>query len=299
MAPVTLACYFRAMTKFSRAGLIVKFNDESVANTLADVVGCLEALDIQVVLDNSTRGLIEGDRPTVPTSAIGETCDLAVVIGGDGTLLNAARALVNHDVPIVGINRGRLGFLVDVSPDGGLDELIQIVKGQHIEEHRAMLKTRILRDGECVADSFAFNDTVIRVRDLLQIMDFDVIIDDVLVTHQRADGLIIATPSGSTAYSLSNGGPIVGPTIDALVVQPICPHTLTSRSLMVDADSTIRVHLWDDDVSRAQVVCDGQIYMDAMLGDMIEVKRNVNRVRLLHPENYDYHRILREKLNWG
>ena len=195
MAPVTLACYFRSMTKFSRAGLIVKFNDESVANTLADVVGCLEALDIQVVLDNSTRGLLDGDRPTVPTSAIGETCDLAVVIGGDGTLLHAARALVNHDVPIVGINRGRLGFLVDVSPDGGLEELIQIVKGQHIEEHRAMLKTRILRDGECVADSFAFNDTVIRVRDLLQIMDFDVIIDDVLVTHQRADGLIIATPS--------------------------------------------------------------------------------------------------------
>ncbi len=286
------------MTTFSRAGLIVKFNDESVANTLADVVACLEALELEVLLDNSTRGLIEG-RSTVPITDIAAQCDLAVVIGGDGTLLNAARSLVDHDVPIVGINRGRLGFLVDVSPAGGLDELSQIVKGQHIEEKRALLQTRILRDGDCIASSYAFNDTVIRVKDLLQIMDFDVIIDDVLVTHQRADGLIIATPSGSTAYSLSNGGPIVGPTIDALVVQPICAHTLTSRPLMVDANSTIRVHLWDDDVTRAQVVCDGQIYMDAMLGDMIEIKRNVNRVRLLHPENYDYHRILREKLNWG
>ena len=286
------------MTTFSRAGLIVKFNDESVANTLSDVIACLEALGIETVLENSTRGLIKS-RHTVPLSEIAQTCDLAVVIGGDGTLLSAARALVDYHVPIVGINRGRLGFLVDVSPGGGLDQLTQILKGQHIEEKRALLQTRILRDGNSVADSYAFNDTVIRVRDRLQIMDFDIIIDDVLVTHQRADGLIIATPSGSTAYSLSNGGPIVGPTIDALVVQPICAHTLTSRPLMVDADSTIRVHLWDDEVTKAQVVCDGQIYMDAILGDMIEIKRNVNRVLLLHPENYDYHRMLREKLNWG
>ena len=286
------------MTKFSKAGLIVKFNDESVAGTLADVIACLEGLQLEVMLDHSTRGLVEG-RSTVPIAKIAEDCDLAVVIGGDGTLLNAARSLVDHHVPIVGINRGRLGFLVDVSPDGDLDELSQIVKGQHIEENRALLQTRILRDGNSIASSYAFNDTVIRVKNTLQIMDFDVIIDDVLVTHQRADGLIIATPSGSTAYSLSNGGPIVGPTIDALVVQPICPHTLTSRPLMVHADSVIRVHLWDDDVTRAQVVCDGQIYMDAMLGDMIEIRRNVNRVRLLHPEKYDYHRILREKLNWG
>jgi len=298
MATATRACYFTDMTTFSRAGLIVKFNDESVANTLSDVIACLEALGIETVLENSTRGLIKS-RHTVPLSEIAQTCDLAVVIGGDGTLLSAARALVDYHVPIVGINRGRLGFLVDVSPGGGLDQLTQILKGQHIEEKRALLQTRILRDGNSVADSYAFNDTVIRVRDRLQIMDFDIIIDDVLVTHQRADGLIIATPSGSTAYSLSNGGPIVGPTIDALVVQPICAHTLTSRPLMVDADSTIRVHLWDDEVTKAQVVCDGQIYMDAILGDMIEIKRNVNRVLLLHPENYDYHRMLREKLNWG
>jgi len=286
------------MTTFSRAGLIVKYNDESVANTLRDVIACLEGLDIDVLLDESIGDLVK-DRPTVSTSEIAEKCDLAVVIGGDGTLLSAARALVDHHVPIVGINRGRLGFLVDVSPANGLDELAQIVKGQHLEENRALLETRVLRDGQCISSSYAFNDTVIRVKDLLQIMDFDIIIDDVLVTHQRADGIIVATPSGSTAYSLSNGGPIVGPTIDALVVQPICAHTLTSRPLMVDAASTIRIHLWDDDITRAQVVCDGQIYMDAMLGDMIEIKRNSNRVHLLHPENYDYHRILREKLNWG
>jgi len=286
------------MSQFSRAGLIVKFNDESVANTLNDVIACLTAFGIETVLDNSTRGLIAG-RSTVPSSELATSCDIAIVIGGDGTLLSAARSLVDHDVPIVGVNRGRLGFLVDVPPDTGLGELKDILQGQYIEEKRSLLSTRILREGETIGESYAFNDCVIRVRDLLQIMDFDVIIDDVLVTHQRADGIIVATPSGSTAYSLSNGGPIVGPSIDALVVQPICAHTLTSRPLMVDAASSIRIHLWDDEIRKAQVVCDGQIYMDAMLGDMIEVTRKDQRVRLLHPETYDYHRILREKLNWG
>jgi NAD+ kinase len=222
-----------------------------------------------------------------------------VVIGGDGTLLGVARALIDHNVPIVGINRGRLGFLVDVSPKNQLAELDLILGGDYISEERSLLKSRVLRDGECVASSHSFNDTVIRVRDRLQIMDYDIIIDDLLVTHQRADGLIIATPSGSTAYSLSNGGPIVAPTIDALIVHPICPHTLSSRPLLVEGKSCIRVHLWDDEVSDAQIVCDGQIYMGAMLGDMVEITRHANKMQLLHPEHYDYYRVLREKLNWG
>ena len=284
--------------KFSKIGLIVKFDDESVTNTLNDVIACLEENQLDIVLDNSTNNLVD-DRDTLPREQIGASCDLVVVIGGDGTLLSAARSLVDSGIPIVGINRGRLGFLVDVPPDDNLVALKRILRGDYIEEERALLQTRILRDGECIAESAAFNDTVIRVRDRLQIMDFDIIIDDVLVTHQRADGLIVATPSGSTAYSLSNGGPIVAPTIDALIVHPICPHTLTSRPLLTEGGACIRVHLWDDDVTAAQVVCDGQVYMDAMLGDMVEIMRKPKRVVLLHPETYDYHRILREKLNWG
>lgn len=286
------------MINISSVGLIVKFDDESVTNTLNDVIACLEKRQLSVTLDHSTRDLVEG-RETVPIEHIAQHCDLVVVIGGDGTLLSAARSLVDNDVPIVGINRGRLGFLVDVSPDEGLVELNRILDGEYIEEKRALLQTRILRDGTSIASAYAFNDTVIRVRDRLQIMDFDIIIDDVLVTHQRADGLIVATPSGSTAYSLSNGGPIVAPTIDALLVHPICPHTLTSRPLLVEGESRLCVHLWDDDVHQAQVICDGQIYMDAMLGDMVDIRRNPNRVRLLHPETYDYHQVLREKLSWG
>ncbi len=286
------------MKKFSRIGLLVKINDESVASTISDVIHLLESLDVEVMLSHSTNGLIDAG-PTVPPSDIGEQCDLAIVIGGDGTLLHATRELVDYDVPIVGVNRGRLGFLVDVPPTKGLERLAAIINGQYIEEERIMLFTRIMREGEPIASAYAFNDTVVRVRDVLQIMDFDITIDDVLVTHQRADGLIIATPSGSTAYSLSNGGPIVGPSVNAVVLQPICPHTLTSRALMVDASSRIRMHLWDDQVLEAQVICDGQVYMDATLGDMIEITAMDKRVRLLHPETYDYHQILREKLNWG
>lgn len=287
------------MPKYSTAGLIVKSNDTSVANTLQDVSSHLQSLGLRIVFDHSTKGLLDDQPETTDLDKIGRQCDVAVVIGGDGTLLHAARSLVNYNVPIVGINRGRLGFLVDVSPDGDLNDLTQIINGNSFNEERFLLQASVLREGVTLAESLAFNDVVIRVRDVLQIMDFDIIIDDKLVTHQRADGVVISTPSGSTAYSLSNGGPIVGPSINALVLQPICPHTLTSRPLMVDADSSIKVHLWDDEVLSVQVVCDGQVYMDATLGDMIEIKCKEERITLLHPQTYDYHQILREKLNWG
>jgi len=286
------------MSEFSKAGIIVKKGDEGAEQTLKDVLQALSEHAISAMLEHNAKPLLP-DATTVSSQDIGMQCDLAIVIGGDGTLLHAARELVDHKVPIVGINRGRLGFLVDVPPSENLAQLKLILKGEYHLEERMILETRILRDGECINTSKSFNDTVVRVKDVLQIMDFDIIIDDVLVTHQRADGLIMATPSGSTAYSLSNGGPIVGPTINAVVLQPICPHTLTSRPLMVDSKSAVRVHLWDDKVMEAQVVCDGQIYMPATLGDMIEMRVMEQRVTLLHPTSYDYHRILREKLNWG
>lgn len=289
------------MSKFTTAGLIVKDNDDTVSTTLAAVRQHLLTMGLNIVLEHSTRGMLADVAPdaTVDFASIGTQCDVAVVIGGDGTLLHAARALVDHNVPLIGVNRGRLGFLVDVPPDGDFDDLTQIINGQSINEERFLLEARVMRDGEVQASSYAFNDVVVRVKDVLQIMDFDILIDDRLVTHQRADGVVIATPSGSTAYSLSNGGPIVGPSIDALVLQPICPHTLTSRPLMVDAKSSIRVHLWDADVHTAQVICDGQVYANATLGDMIEIKCKPERITLLHPPKYDYHQILREKLNWG
>jgi len=286
------------MTTFSRAGLVVRSNDASVADTLTEVIACLDSLGIEPVPGTSTRGLI-GERATHDLDTIGRECDVAIVIGGDGTLLDTARRLVDHQVPLIGVNRGRLGFLVDVSPDDGMDALRAILTGDHRAESRILLKASLVRDGIAVAKSYALNDAVVRVRDLLRLMDFDIVIDGVLVTHQRADGLIVATPSGSTAYSLSNGGPIVGPTIDALVLQPICPHMLSSRPLLVDGRSRIEVRLKDDERAGAQMVCDGQVYIDAQLGDTIVIERLERSLQVLHPADYDYHRILREKLNWA
>lgn len=285
------------MYKFKKIGLIAKFNDEEISDTLNEVYNKLTSKDVDLMLDHTTRGLLD-DANTVDIETIGRECDLAIVIGGDGTLLHAARELVDFGVPLVGINRGRLGFLVDVCPDEGLPLIDEILKGHYIAEKRFMFEAEVWRDGEMIHQSYAFNDVVLRIRDLLQIMEFEVSIDKSFVNRQRADGIIVSTPSGSTAYSLSNGGPIINPTLDVVVLQPICPHTLSSRALVVSSFSEIEIRLCDKGVPSAQAVCDGQVYMDTQLGDIIKVRRKEKRIQLLHPKNYDYHHILREKLNW-
>lgn len=285
------------MTMFSRAGLVVKPDDKSVADTLTDVINRLDAMGIEIVACESTAGMA-GERETEGIDALGRSVDVAIVIGGDGTLLNAARALVDYDVPIIGVNRGRLGFLVDVSPDDGLDALTSILQGEGYTEQRCMLSAHIVRDGARIGGSTALNDAVLRVTDVLRLMEFDITIDGHRVTRQRADGLIIATPSGSTAYSLSNGGPIVAPTMDAFILQPICPHMLSSRPLVVDAFRRIEAHLVDDDIQNAQLVFDGQVYMNVQFEDVIVIEKHTNSLTMLHPADYDFHRLLREKLNW-
>ena len=286
------------MPKFSKVGLITKSGDLSVSETLNDVHNLLLDMGAPVVLDSSTRGLL-GGPVTVDLDKIGQECDLAIVIGGDGTLLHAARELVGTNVPLVGVNRGRLGFLVDVSPEGNLHELTEIIEGEYIEEHRLMLHCQLVRNRETIHQSLAFNDMVMRTKNVLQIIEFEISINDSFVLSQRADGIIVASPSGSTAYALSSGGPIVNPNLNAIVVQPICPHTLSSRPLVVTAESNIQVLVTEHKPVSAQMVCDGQVYIDLQNDDIIEVRQHDRSIRILHPANYDYHHILREKLNWG
>jgi len=286
------------MSNFNKVGLISKSNDLSVSETLNKVYNLLQEKGLDVMLETSTRGLLGGPI-TVDIETIGQQCDLAVVIGGDGTLLRAARELVNADVPLIGVNRGRLGFLVDVSPEDGLHELVDIIDGNYQQEERLMLNCRLARHGEIIHQSLAFNDMVMRTKNVLQIIEFEISINGSFVLSQRADGVIVASPSGSTAYSLSSGGPIVNPNLPAVVVQPICPHTLSSRPLVVNADSEISVLVTEKKTVHAQMVCDGQVYNDLQNDDIIEVRRHDKAIRILHPANYDYHSILREKLNWG
>ena len=230
---------------------------------------------------------------------MGEHCDLVIAMGGDGTLLSAARSLAKYGVPMVGINLGTLGFLTDIAACQTYDKLSEILDGHYIKEERLLLRVVILRDGEQINDSIAFNDVVVHKWEEARMLEFDTSIDGSYVNKQRSDGLIIATPTGSTAYALSGGGPIVHPTLNAFILVPICPHTLSQRPLVIAGDSEISVTVSTQGHGRAQVTCDGQINLGVIGGDVIRVSKLDKKITILHPENYNYYEILRAKLHWG
>ena len=285
------------MYKFSTIGIIVKKDDLSVSDTLNDVHSKLLSTDLPILMEHSTRGLI-GGISTVDMEAICRKCDLAIVIGGDGTLLGAVRQLVDYDIPIVGINRGRLGFLVDVSPDRELGALDAILTGDYSDEYRFLLNCEVIRDGQVIHQANAFNDTVIHSK-ALDMLGFDAYINGEFVHSQHADGFIVSTPSGSTAYALSSGGPIIHPSMEAIVLLPICPHTLSSRPIVISSHSIVEIKIHEKDANNAQVVTDGQDVLDLQFGDTVKISRKAKPARLIHPPNYDYYEILRAKLNWG
>ncbi|HUQ52103.1 MAG TPA: NAD(+) kinase [Gammaproteobacteria bacterium] len=223
--------------------------------------------------------------------------DLVIAIGGDGTLLHAARNVAARKVPLVGINRGRLGFLTDVSPEHMLDALDAILAGDYLDERRLMLAASL---GQPAGGSlFALNDIVLQRGDTGRLLDFTTQVDDTYVNTHRGDGLIVATPTGSTAYALSCGGPIIQPNVDALVMVPICPHTLSDRPLVLPSSSTIRVTLDNAGGSEAHVVCDGEPLARMAPTDVLTISLAKQAVTLLHPRDYNYYELLRSKLNWG
>ena len=223
--------------------------------------------------------------------------DLVVAIGGDGTLLHAARNVAARDVPLVGINRGRLGFLTDVSPEHMLDALDAILAGDYLDERRLMLAASL--DHSTSGALFALNDIVLQKGDTGRLLDFTTEVDDTYVNTHRGDGLIVATPTGSTAYALSCGGPIIQPNVDALVMVPICPHTLSDRPLVLPSSSTIRITLDNAGGSDAHVVCDGEPLARIAPADTLTISLAKQAVTLLHPRDYNYYELLRSKLNWG
>lgn len=283
--------------QYSTVGLIVRPNDTGVSDTLSDVYHLLEARGIEILLDHSTRGLIGGPL-TVGLDDIGQRADLVVVIGGDGTLLHAAREMVTYGVPLLGVNRGRLGFLVDVCPQSNLTVVNQILDGEHVVDERFLLDCEVLRDDQVLHRSHAFNDVILKVADQVRIIEFETFVDGVFMSRQNADGAIVATPSGSTAYALSNGGPILMPGQDSMLIMPLSPHTLASRPLIISADHCVEIQINNRDAVTAHVVSDGQVYLPAENGDVIRVTRKPERIVLLHPKDYDYFEILRAKLNW-
>lgn len=285
---------------FSNIGIFARNNDPRVQQTLAPLVACLLGHGAQVAIDAALDISMAGVTPR-SREAIGADCDLVLVIGGDGTLLAACRDVAHHGTPLLGVNLGRLGFLVDVSPDNIHDALANVLAGRFIQKSRLRLAAHIIRaDGHDDGDVFyALNECVIRNQEFARVIDFDTYTKDDFISHHRADGIVVATPTGSTAYALSGGGPVVHPQIPALSLVPICPHTLSDRPLIVDANQHIEVRISPAHDGTALFTADGQITRPLAPGDRVHIERAEQDLVLIHPPDYDYFHILRTKLEWG
>lgn len=286
------------VNSFQCIGLIGKYGDPSVAETLHAVSAYLQSRDLEILLDESTAQVVPDHAlDTASREELGQRCDLVIVIGGDGTMLNAGRSLAAYGSALLGINLGRLGFLTDISPDGMQESLDRILAGDYFAEERFLLHCTTMRDGEHITDSEAFNDVVVHKWNAANLIELDIHVNDQFVNTLRADGLIVSTPTGSTAYALSGGGPILSPSLDAIVLVPICPHAMSNRPIVVDGNSKIELTIKES--TQAQVSCDGQLNLSLQAGDHIYIQKNTHRVRLIHPQPYNHFETLRAKLNWG
>jgi NAD+ kinase len=285
---------------FHTIGLIGKFGDPNFSDTLGQIADHLRQRQLRVLLDESSARLIPDNGLEVAGRAtIGQQCNLVIVMGGDGTMLNAARSLVDYEVPILGVNLGRLGFLADVSPGEIPHSLDEVLAGQFREARRSLLHAQVLHEGRVASEADALNDVVVHKREVARMIEVDAFVDGRFLNAYRADGLIISTPTGSTAYALAGGGPIIHPGLEAVVLVPICPHTLTHRPIVVKADSVIEVVLNAANTTQTQITCDGQVSLAIEPGDRIVIRKKDRKVRLIHPINHDYFELLRAKLRWG
>lgn len=284
---------------FQQIGLIGKTNDPQVNATLTQVIRSIKRPNITIWLDESLHDIATDCDAIIASTAQMEHCDLVIVVGGDGTLLGAARELADFDVPILGINLGRLGFLVDIAPSELTTKLNEILAGHYIEDTRFLLNTEITRNQETLCQSSALNDVVIHKWGSARMLEIAIAINHRFVSEFRADGLIIATPTGSTAYALSAGGPIIHPSLDAIAVVPICPHTLMNRPIVINGNDCIQVRVKNADSITARVTFDAQGHQSLIAEDSITVQKKHKKIRILHPMGYDYYAILREKLFWS
>lgn len=285
---------------FNTVGLIGKVGDPNVSKALIAIHDHLNARGIELLLDSETAEHIpDHTMSTASREEIGKRCDLVIVIGGDGTLLNAARNLSDFDVPLAGINLGRLGFLVDISSHEMSTKLDEIMSGKYTEEKRQLLVARVERNGELIMQADALNDVVLHKWEVARMIEFKTSINGQHVHTHRSDGLIVCTPTGSTAYALSGGGPILHPALNAVALVPICPHALSNRPIVVDGNSQIEITVSQDKAGEAQLTCDGQIHHRMETGDKVLIQTKSRKLHLLHPIDYDYYQILRAKLHWG
>jgi NAD+ kinase len=289
-----------SMSAIRTCALLGKFDHPSVGESAAALVPFLCQRGITVLVQADARHqTLGGQVEPVPDADLLSRADLAVVIGGDGSLLYAARLIAASGIPLLGINRGRLGFLTDTMPQDMLDCVEAALEGRCVPDHRPLLEARLIDADGTTRSQLALNDVVLSKWDTGRILDFETRIDGLFVNTHGGDGLVVASATGSTAYALSCGGPIVEPHLDVLVVVPICPHTLADRPIVVSRTSTVGVRLLRRAEIRAQITCDGVVLGEFTCEQRLEIAPSAAHITLLHPPGYDYYRLLRSKLHWG
>ena len=293
------------MSEFSSIGLIARQDNASITdslNALADFL--LQREGVKIVIDDAVSSLLQRHSAFAQMTVVAPEefylhCDLVIVVGGDGSMLKAARTLAKQNLPVVGINRGRLGFLTDILPEEIQHDLSRVLDGKYKEESRFLLNVSLEHDKNQREIGCALNDVVLHPGIAAQMIEFSLYIDEEFVYQQASDGLIVATPTGSTAYSMSAGGPIMHPKLDAVVLVPMYPHSLSSRPVVIDGKSEITIVVGDRHQTMPQVSCDGQVEYTAEPGDRIRVSKKLERLRLLHPMDYNYYETCRSKLGWS
>jgi NAD+ kinase len=287
-----------AMPTFNTIALIGKYQSREIAESLRLLATFLKARGIEVLLEEDTATSVGVNEFAVAGyKAIGVRADLAVVLGGDGTMLNAARHLAEYGTPLVGVNQGRLGFMTDIALGAMIESITALLEGKFSREQRFLLDAEVLRNGEPAFQTVALNDVVVNKGDIGRMIELEVKVNGELIHVLRADGLIVSTPTGSTAYALSANGPILHPSVPGIAIVPLCPHALTNRPITVNDSSTIDIVLLPP--HDAALHFDGQTRFDARAGDVVRLVRSMHHVTLLHPPGYSYFAMLREKLHWS
>ena len=286
-------------TSFHTVGLVGRVGNPMVVDSVAAVERFLSTTGVELVLETDTAPMLPSrDYETADRTELGARCDLIVVVGGDGSILGVARDLAHSQVPIIGVNRGGLGFLADVSPNQIEQKIGAVLAGEYTVDERFMLEARIVRRDELVESSAALNDVVVHAGTMSRMMDFSLYVNGDFVYEQRSDGLIVSTPTGSTAYSLSAGGPIMHPSLDAIVIVPMFPHTLTSRPLVVRGDNEIKIVIGKTAVT-PQVSCDSQVDCSIRPGDEVHIAKHPHTLHLAYPVDHSFFESCRSKLDWA
>ncbi|MFT5013877.1 MAG: NAD+ kinase [Patiriisocius sp.] len=287
------------MSEFKTVGLVARTSNALVLESLRRVRSFVTSRKVEVLLEDTAQALLdECEGEGYPQEILAEKCDLIIAVGGDGNILGAARSFAPHSVPILGINRGRLGFLADVSPDEIERSVGDVLSGNYSFEEHFLLEGEVSVKGVKEAPC-ALNEVLIHAATMPKMLDFNLYIDDVFVYNQYSDGLIIASPTGSTAYALSAGGPIMHPSLDAIVLVPMFPHQLNSRPLVVPGDAEIKITVGSHIGTNAKISFDSQLEFEIEPGESLVVRKKRQKLKLLHPPGHSFYGVCRSKLDWA